>query len=297
MWHIPRAVARISAAFAVAFAWGATAAADSIRIDDVWHQDVYIVEDAQFYHVLNPRDGTSISVSKKRQDISAPRLSRDEAERDKLKAAWEVASKERKAAEARDIELRVRDTNLTNRDRTAPKPERRKLSPEERAAQRAAWQAKLLERQQAMEVRQQILNERMGIVPEPAVEGELPVEGEAIAGGEVPPGPRAQPQTMPQPAGDALQQELIQQQVEEMQRLQMQPEFYNEQERIMWEMQQQQEFERMQAEAYLWQQMQAQGYLDSMGYLDSIGYMPAQPTGQNAPAPPATSHVAPGPGR
>ncbi len=67
--------------------------ADSIRVDTEWYVDVYIGESTQFYHVLNPKDGTTLEVSKKRKDISAPRFSKDPEERARLKAAWRRRSR------------------------------------------------------------------------------------------------------------------------------------------------------------------------------------------------------------
>lgn len=248
------------------------ATADSIRVDSDWYVDVYVGESAQFYHILFPKDGTSMQVSKKRQDISAPRLSKDPAERAKLKAAWETASKERKLAEERDIELRVQTRELAKPSAAElqPRAPRRVLTPEEEAAEEAAWQQVLEERRMAMEERQRILNERAGIY-EPEVPEEMPMEAdgtaaapgpEAAGGMPTPPGPRAQPETPARPP--ATQAPLA----EDVQQMESVPYFQNEQERYYYEQKLAQEQERLQAEAYAQQEM-----MESQGYIDATGYM------------------------
>lgn len=243
--------------------------ADSIRVDTEWYVDVYIGESTQFYHVLNPKDGTTLEVSKKRKDISAPRFSKDPEERARLKAAWEKAVEARRQAESRDVEVRVQTRNLsrpivgTSESRVVSSP----MSPEEQAAQEAEWQRLLEERRAAMEERERYLAERAGIAP-PEPEGEqMPAPPEApladnSAPGALPtpPGPRAQPAQSAQP--DPAQQA----QGEEMERMEAEPYFQNEQERYYYEQNQAQQRERMQAEAYLWQeQMNSQGYIGGEG--------------------------------
>jgi hypothetical protein len=238
------------------------AQADSIRIDTKWHQNVYVVESDQFYHVLFPKDGTSKKVLKKRQDISAPRFSKDPAERAKLKEQWDAAAKERELTDAREVELRVQTTDLSNRD--VPRPVTTPLSTAEIAAREATYQQVLLERQAAMEERQRLLNERAGIFPEPepaplapeqgALEGESPESA-------TPPGPRAQPEEAVNAEAQA-----------EQERMQAEPYFNNQQDQYYYEQQRNQEQERMQAEAYYWQEEAQQ-----QGYVDPNGLAPATP--------------------
>ena len=85
----------------------ATTHGDAIRVDKEWLQDVYVIETAQFYRVLNPKDGTVKEISKKRQDISAPQWTKDTAARTRLKEQWEKAAKDRAALDAREAELRA----------------------------------------------------------------------------------------------------------------------------------------------------------------------------------------------
>ena len=249
------------------------ASADSIRVDSDWYVDVYVGESAQFYHILFPKDGTSMQVSKKRQDISAPRFSKDPAERARLKAAWEARSKEKKLAEERDIEIRVQTRELAKpaaAEFSQPRAPRRVLTPEEEAAEEAAWQQVLEERRMAMEERQRILDERAGIY-EPEVPEEMPMETdgtapesgpEAVGGMPTPPGPRAKPEIPARPAAEEAPP------AEEVQQMESVPYFQNEQERYYYEQQRLQEQERLQAEAYAQQeQMESQGYIDATGYM------------------------------
>ena len=243
------------------------AQADSIRVDTEWYQNVYVVDSDQFYHVLFPKDGTTKKVSKKRQDISAPRFSKDPVERTRLKEQWDAAAKERQLTDAREVELRVQTTDLSNRD--LPRPVSIPLSAAEIAAREAAYQQTLLERQAAMEERQRLLDERAGILPEPEPAPLAPeqgaVEGEAVS----PPGPRAQPE-------EAVSPEAQEQAAQaERERLQAEPYFDNEQDQYYYEQQRNQERERMQAEAYYWQE-EAQ----PQGYVDDNGFAPATPLPQ-----------------
>ena len=262
---------------------GGIASADSIRVDDEWLLNVYVQESSQFYQVLFPETGETRQISKKRQDVGEPKLTKDEAERAKLRERWQEAAKEREAVEDRDIQLRTRTQNTLSNVQDGVARERRKLSPAEMAAQQAAWEATLAARQQAMEERERLLAERFGLpmpeepmLPEEAggmdeAQMEAPAPGEALpaepglpadAGAPglppAPPGPRAQPETRPQTAEEIY--------MEEMQRMQAQPYFGSEQERYRYEQQMQQEMERMQAEAYFWEQRESQEYLDSLGY-------------------------------
>lgn len=265
-----RPLSIIIAGAAMLSAWAIPAGADSMRVDTDWHVDVYIGESGQFYHILNPKDGSVVQVSKKRKDISAPRLSKDPAERAKLKSDWEAAAKAREKADSRETELRVQTRALSQPDMETlqPRPARRVLSPEEEAAEAAEWQRVLDERRAVMEERQRILNERAGIY-EPVPEEEMPVESEAPLAEEAagdpnaapaPPGPRAQPERTAQPEAPTPSQEEIEQMAAE-------PYFQNEQERYYYEQQRAQEMERMQAEAYAWQEIEAQGYVDASGYM------------------------------
>lgn len=267
-------VSRVISLLVVSACCPMNAQADSIRVDDTWYQDVYVVVTKDFYHILDPEDGTTTSVSKKRQNISEPKFTKDEAERAALRARWEEAAKLREKADARDIELRVRDKRLTNAGEEPREKPKVKLSPQERAARQAAWQAFVEERRQYQEARQQLLNERAGIAPEPAAtEGEsgLPLEGEAAP---TPPGPRPRPEAAAEPTPEELA---------EMDRIRQEPYFSSEQERFYYEQQMSAEQERMLAEQLYWEEMEAQGYIDSMGY----GAVPPV-----APEPDPTTHNA-----
>ncbi len=240
------------------------AQADSIRVDTDWYQNVYVVDSDQFYHVLFPKDGTTKKVSKKRQDISAPRFSKDPAERARLKEQWDAAAKERELTDAREVELRVQTTDLSNRD--LPRPATIPLSAAEIAAREAAYQQTLLERQAAMEERQRLLDERAGIFPEPEPAPLAPEQGAVEEEAAVPPGPRAQP-------AEAVSPEAQEQAAKEQ--LQAEPYIGNEQDQYYYEQQRNQEQERMQAEAYYWQE-EAQ----PQGYVDANGFAPATPLPQ-----------------
>lgn len=232
--------------------------ADSIRVDDTWYQDVYIVVSSDFYHILNPEDGTAKSILKTRQNISEPRFTKDEAERAAMKARWDEAAKLKKKADERDIELRVRDGKLTNADNAdgAKRPAAPKLTPQERAARDAAWQQVLEERRLYQEQRQQYLNERAGILPpEPEVVEEPLPEDEMQE--PTPPGPRQQP---------GRPTEVEEMDAEAMEQMQAEPYFATEEERFYFEQQRNNAEERSAAEELYWAEMEAQGYLDSMGY-------------------------------
>jgi len=261
--------------------------ADSIRVDTEWYVDVYIGESAQFYHVLNPKDGTTLEVSKKRKDISAPRLSKDPEERARLKAAWQKAAEARKQAESRDVEVRVQTRALSRPivGTSAPRSVSSPMSAEEQAAQEAEWQRLLEERRAVMEDRERYLAERAGMAP-PEPEGEqMPAPPEAPLADNstpgalpTPPGPRAQPAQSAQPDPTA------QAPGEEMQRMEAEPYFQNDQERYYYEQNQAQQRERMQAEAYLWQeQMNSEGYLGGEGGPVNTPDPSASPTSPPAP--------------
>ncbi len=232
------------------------ARADSIRVDDVWFQDVYIVVTSDFYHILDPADGTAKSVLKKRQNISEPRFTKDEAERAAMKARWDEAAKLREKADQRDIELRVRDSKLSNsgEDGGGKRPAAPKLTPQERAARDAAWQQVLEERRLFQEQRQQYLRERAGIVEE----GETQ-EGETLEEATqdpTPPGARQQPGRPAEPTEiDA----------EAMERIQAEPYYATEQQRFYDEQQRNNAEERSAAEQLYWSEREAQGDLDSIG--------------------------------
>jgi hypothetical protein len=93
-----------------------------------------------------------------------------------------------------------------------------------------------------------------------------PEQGAVEEEAAVPPGPRAQP-------AEAVSPEAQEQAAKEQ--LQAEPYIGNEQDQYYYEQQRNQEQERMQAEAYYWQE-EAQ----PQGYVDANGFAPATPLPQ-----------------
>ena len=75
-------------------------AADSIQVGGKTFDDVYITEDADYYHVANPADGSLQRVSKRRSDVREMKKSDDPAARAALLEQWKKrrADDEKKAA-------------------------------------------------------------------------------------------------------------------------------------------------------------------------------------------------------
>jgi len=243
----------------VALAAG-SASADSIRVGTQWHVDVYVVESSQFYQILFPETGEVDKVSKKRSDVGKPRLTQDAAERAALKQRWEKANERDTRVQGRQTELRTGSRELTNLNEdgvpvvtSRPSPEL-ELTPEEYA--------------------QRFRRNTESFVP-PAPEPSMS-EGPAS-----PPGPREAPresaEPMTEPEGESPTEQSMQEMMQdeqfmnEVERLMMEPYFYNSAEREVFEELRRTAQERMQSEAYYWEALRAQGYMDAQPYVGSGG--------------------------
>jgi len=82
-------VATAMAVFALGCAWG-----DSISIDGVTYEDVYVRESPSLYFVQLPDEGRTLSVLKSDVDASDIAISADEAEREALLEKWRQAQGE-----------------------------------------------------------------------------------------------------------------------------------------------------------------------------------------------------------
>lgn len=213
--------------------------ADAIRVDDTWYQDVYVVTTAQFYQVLFPETGESLQVSRKRQDVSAPRLSKDASAREAMRARWEEENARKKRADARDAELRGSSADrITNLDEEGVPFITSRPSPE-------------------LEYR---LEERL---PEPPVVSEPEADPDAPL---APPGPREAPLPSEPVGEDGLtdaeyEQILEEERMMEMERLQAQPYYLTDEEALVQEELDRLARERMEAEALYMESLRSQGYI------------------------------------
>ncbi|MBN2310658.1 MAG: hypothetical protein JXR94_16925 [Candidatus Hydrogenedentes bacterium] len=71
--------------------FAALSAADSITVDGVAYDDVYITESATRYYVQLPEEGRALSVAKDRVDPAKVQITADAARRAALRAQWKVA--------------------------------------------------------------------------------------------------------------------------------------------------------------------------------------------------------------
>jgi len=190
--------------------------------------------------VLFPETGVSLQVSRKRQDVSAPRLTKDEAAREAMRARWEASNAQKKRAEARDAELRNSGANtITNLDEEGVPFITSQPSPE--------LQYRLEDR-----------------LPEPPL---VEPEGE-LESPLAPPGPREAPLASEPVGEDGLTDEEYQMLLEEEQRLeierlQAQPYYLTDEEALLQEELDRLARERMEAEALYMESLRAQGYIDA----------------------------------
>ena len=215
--------------------------ADSIRVDDTWHRDVYVVTTAQFYQILFPETGGILQVSRKRQDIGAPRLTKDEAERAALKARWDEANARKSRADARDAEIRSSGVStITNLDEEGVPFITSQPSPQ--------LQYRLEDRQ--------------------PIEPPLPVSEGEMEAPLAPPGPREAP-LPPEPVGedgltDAEYQMLLEEERQmEFERLRAQPYYLTDEEALIAAELERLAQERMAEEALYLESLRSQGYIEN----------------------------------
>ncbi|MBI1319862.1 MAG: hypothetical protein GC168_13105 [Candidatus Hydrogenedens sp.] len=219
-----------------------SASADSIRVDKTWYQDVYVVVSSQFYQILVPETGEVVRVSRKRQDLSEPRFTKDEAEREALKAKWDEASKRKERQVNREAEVRSAPETITNIGEDGVPFLTNDPSP-------------------TLNYR---IEDNLPNAPLPAMtEGEF--EGEALP---VPPGPREAPPAVEQMEEEGLSEEDFlrmqnEQNLADLERLRAQPYYLTEDEAIVAEELRRIAEQRMAEEAAYEEALRAQGYIGS----------------------------------
>ena len=180
---------KTSMALAIAMIATGWATADTIVVEGRLLRDVYVIEGADFYQILDPIEGTVQEVSKKRMSVRPPQLTEDPAQRDALRTQWEEARdrREKRAERQADLEADVREMRLKS-----VQEEQEQLTDIQRQLQRReAYRRSMAHRQRVAERNAFVREQRAALLaaqapPEPPVQPDPFMDD----GFPVPPGPR-----------------------------------------------------------------------------------------------------------